>query len=204
MEQYDHLLKILLVGDSNVGKTSLLLRFTIDDFKENIRSTVGVDLKVKLVTINGKKLKVTLWDTAGQERFRTLTSAYYRGAHGIILVYSISERETFTNLRRWIEEVDAYSTNENAVRMLVGNKSDQEQDRQVSKDEGIALAREMGMLFIEASAKTKEGVSFAFEELLRKILETPTLIESDDRKATAQSNAQLDAEDEERPSYGCC
>src|SRR4051794_14346761 len=111
-ETYDHLFKLLLVGDSNVGKTSLLLRFTQGSFNESVRNTVGVDLRVKMVNYRGKKLKLTIWDTAGQERFRTLTSAYYRGAHGVILVYSINDRDSFTNLSHWLKEIDIYSTNE--------------------------------------------------------------------------------------------
>lgn len=123
-DTYDHLFKLLLVGDSNVGKTSLLLSFTTDSYKENVRNTVGVDLKVKIVKhpATGKTLKLTIWDTAGQERFRTLTSAYYRGAHGIILVYDVTNSESFTNIKHWLNEVDIYSTNEECVRMLIGNK----------------------------------------------------------------------------------
>jgi len=174
--EYDHLFKLLLVGDSGVGKTSLLLRFDSGEFKDSLRNTVGVDLKVKHQTLAGKRLKLTIWDTAGQERFRTLTSAYYRGAQGIILVYDITVRETFTNIKEWLKEVDVYSTNSDVVKLLVGNKSDLDAKRQVTKDEGLAFARQNNMLFIEASAKTKVGVQQAFDELCLKILDVPSLL----------------------------
>jgi len=171
-DQYDFLFKLLLVGDSGVGKTSLLLRFTANSFSDTIRNTVGVDLKVKMVKMNGAVLKLTVWDTAGQERFRTLTSAYYRGAHGVILVYDITARSSFDALSHWLNEIDIYSTNDETVRMLIGNKSDCDQtQRQVTREQGNAFARQHNMLFIEASAKTKEGVQTAFDELIYKILE---------------------------------
>ena len=103
--EYDHLFKLLLVGDSGVGKTSILLSFTQDAFQEDVKNTVGVDLKVKLHRFREKMLKLTIWDTAGQERFRTLTSSYYRGAHGIILVYDITSRGSYTNVTEWLKEI---------------------------------------------------------------------------------------------------
>ncbi|XP_039821722.1 ras-related protein RABC1-like isoform X2 [Panicum virgatum] len=122
--EFDYLFKLLLIGDSGVGKSSLLLRFTADSF-EDLSPTIGVDFKVKMVNIGGKKLKLAIWDTAGQERFRTLTSSYYRGAQGIIMVYDVTRRETFTNLSDiWAKEIDLYSTNQDCIKMLVGNKVD--------------------------------------------------------------------------------
>ena len=121
---YDHIFKILLIGDAGVGKSSILLRFTDDAFEEHLASTIGVDFKVKTVTIGGSTVKLTIWDTAGQERFRTLTSSYYRGCHGVILTYDVNDRQTFTNLKQWLEEVDMYSTSQSSAKMLVGNKID--------------------------------------------------------------------------------
>mmetsp|Transcript_5928 Transcript_5928/g.6779 ORF Transcript_5928/g.6779 Transcript_5928/m.6779 type:complete len:207 (-) Transcript_5928:1060-1680(-) len=176
-DNFDHLLKLLLVGDSGVGKSSLLLRFTDDNFKEDNAPTIGVDFKVKLMDIDGKKVKVTIWDTAGQERFRTLTSSYYRGAQGVILAYDVTRRETFTNLSElWLREVDMYSTVQDSVWMIIGNKIDCQSERQVSRQEGIAFARQHGCLFLECSAKTKDGVAQAFQELVRKVLDTPSLL----------------------------
>eukprot|EP00854_Cymbomonas_tetramitiformis_P001966 gene1966-2650_t len=144
--EFDHLLKLLLVGDSGVGKSSLLLRFTQDSF-EDMSPTIGVDFKLKYVDIGDKKLKLTIWDTAGQERFRTLTSSYYRGAQGIILAYDVTRRETFENLSEiWLREVDMYATVQDAVWMIVGNKIDRSSERAVTREEGIALARSHGAL----------------------------------------------------------
>ncbi|KEH35599.1 small GTPase family RAB protein [Medicago truncatula] len=123
-QEFDYVFKLLMIGDSGVGKSSLLLCFTSDSF-ENLSPTIGVDFKVKYFTIDGKKLKLAIWDTAGQERFRTLTSSYYRGAQGIIMAYDVTRRDTFTNLSEvWAKEVDLYSTNQDCIKMLVGNKVD--------------------------------------------------------------------------------
>ncbi|GFY93300.1 RAB GTPase homolog C2A [Actinidia rufa] len=146
----------------SVSSTSISQNF--DAFLENC-----VDFKIKHLTVGGKRLKLTIWDTAGQEKFRTLTSSYYRGAQGVILVYDVTRRETFTNLSDvWAKEVDLYSTSQDCVKMLVGNKVDRESERIVSREEGIALATEHGCLFLECSAKTRENVEQCFEELALK------------------------------------
>ncbi|CAM6101418.1 unnamed protein product [Calypogeia fissa] len=174
--EFDHIFKLLLIGDSGVGKSSLLLRFTTDTF-DDLSPTIGVDFKLKMLTLGGKRLKLTIWDTAGQERFRTLTSSYYRGAQGIILVYDVTRRDTFTDLSDvWLKEVDLYSTNPDCIKMLVGNKVDKDSERMVSKQEGIAMARQFGCLFLECSAKTRINVQMCFEELVQKILDTPSLL----------------------------
>ncbi|KAG5025587.1 hypothetical protein JHK82_021483 [Glycine max] len=177
-QEFDYLFKLLMIGDSGVGKSSLLLSFTSDAF-EDLSPTIGVDFKVKYVMMGGKKLKLAIWDTAGQERFRTLTSSYYRGAQGIIMgkFYDVTRRDTFTNLSEiWAKEIDLYSTNQDCIKMLVGNKLDKDGDRVVTKKEGIDFAREYGCLFIECSAKTRVNVQQCFEELVLKILDTPSLI----------------------------
>ncbi|XAR65812.1 Small monomeric GTPase [Bertholletia excelsa] len=173
---YDLSFKILLVGDSGVGKSSLVVSF-ISNVVDDLPPTIGVDFKTKLLTVGGKRLKLTIWDTAGQERFTTLTSSYYRGAQGIILVYDITQRETFTNLSDvWSKEVDLYSTNQDCVKMLVGNKADRESERAVSREEGIDLAKQLGGLFLDCSAKTGANVERCFEELALKIMEVPSLV----------------------------
>ena len=173
---FDHIFKILLIGDSGVGKSSILLRFTDDSFEEQMSSTIGVDFKVKTMSLGGKTVKLTIWDTAGQERFRTLTSSYYRGCHGIILVFDVNERETFTNLHRWLEEFELYTTTQHTAKLLVGNKIDLKQ-REVSIEEATSFARKQAMMYIEASAKTREGIRQSFEEVVQKVLDTPSLIE---------------------------
>lgn len=170
-------LKILIIGESGVGKSSLLLRFTDDLFDPQLSATIGVDFKVKTLTVEGNKTKLAIWDTAGQERFRTLTPSYYRGAQGAILVYDVSCRETFTKLDNWLNELETFANKPDIVKMLIGNKIDKS-NREVTKEEGLKFARKHSMLFIEASAKTKEGVEIAFEELVEKILQTPGLWEN--------------------------
>uniref|UniRef100_A0A7S2X9Q9 Uncharacterized protein n=1 Tax=Lotharella oceanica TaxID=641309 RepID=A0A7S2X9Q9_9EUKA len=193
---FDHLLKLLMVGESNVGKTSILIQYTSDSFDEKTKSTIGVDLKVKTIEFMGKKLKLTLWDTAGQERFRTLTASYYRGANGVVLVYDVTNRESFEHVQHWLKEVDVYCTNEDVVTMLVANKIDKEQERKVSKEEGMAFARKHNMLFMECSAKTKQGVTQAFEELISKALETQNSkreVDGDDQLDLGNNTAQDDS-----------
>ncbi|TYI58857.1 hypothetical protein E1A91_D11G391400v1 [Gossypium mustelinum] len=176
-ENYDFTFKILSIGDSGVGKTSLIASF-ISAFSQYSAPTIGVDFKIKFLTVGGKRLKLTIWDTAGQERFRTLTSSYYRGAHGIIFAYDVTRRETFTNLSDvWAKEVELYSTNQDCVKILVGNKIDRESEKAVSKEEGIELAKELGCTFIECSAKTGQNVQQCFEDLSLKIMEVRSLLE---------------------------
>ncbi len=190
-ERYDHLLKLLLIGDEAVGKSSILLRFTDNTFNDQQASTIGVDFKVKMIQQNGKTLKATIWDTAGQERFRTLTSSYYRGAQGIILTYDVTRRESFEHLDDWLEEVKRYSPNiRDIIIVLVGNKIDLEEERAVSRKEGESWARERGMLFIECSAKSRIGIQQVFQELLMKILESPVLLQNTVSASSASGTAQ--------------
>ncbi|XP_078280645.1 ras-related protein Rab-18-like [Rhinoraja longicauda] len=179
-------LKILLIGESGVGKSSLLLRFTDGTFDSEIGSTIGVDFKVKTMKIETNNVKLAIWDTAGQERFRTLTPSYYRGAQGVILVYDVTRRETFVRLENWLNELDTYSTKHGVVKMLVGNKIDK-QTHEVDRNEGLRFARKHSMLFIEASAKTCDGVECAFEEVVEKIIQTPGLWEAKNMKGVILS-----------------
>nr|XP_013804687.1 PREDICTED: ras-related protein Rab-18 [Apteryx mantelli mantelli] len=156
----------------------LLLRFTDDTFDPELAATIGVDFKVKTISVDGNKAKLAIWDTAGQERFRTLTPSYYRGAQGVILVYDVTRRDTFVKLDNWLNELETYCTRNDIVKMLVGNKIDKE-NREVDRNEGLKFARKHSMLFIEASAKTCDGVQCAFEELVEKIIQTPGLWESE-------------------------
>ncbi|KAG8681543.1 Ras- protein Rab-18 [Ceratobasidium sp. 428] len=168
--------KILLIGNSSVGKSSILLRFSDETWlsEDESSATIGVDFRVTKMDVRGKKVKLSIWDTAGQERFRTITSSYYRGAQGIILVYDVSNRESFEALPRWFSELETY-VSPSVVKIVVGNKVDKEFSRQVSTEEGKAFAERMGTLFVEASAKTKVGVQDTFRELVEKIVDTPEL-----------------------------
>ncbi|KAK3150470.1 hypothetical protein QOZ80_3AG0233590 [Eleusine coracana subsp. coracana] len=201
---YDCSFKVLLIGDSSVGKSSILVSF-VSAFPadDDIAPTIGVDFKIKFLTVNGKKLKLTIWDTAGQERFRTITSSYYRGAHGIILVYDVTKRESFTNLTDvWTKEIELHSTNKECVKVLVGNKVDKEEERMVTREEGLAFAQEYGCLFLESSAKTRQNVEKCFEELALKILEVPSLLE--EGSSVVKRNILKQKQESAKRGGGCC
>ena len=179
-QEYDYLFKLLLIGNSSVGKSSLLYRFVDNSWDENFVPTIGVDFvriyinniyiqKLKTLEINGKKVKLQIWDTAGQERFKNITASYYRGGHGVLVVYDITDRESFTNLNSWLIEIEK-NANKNVFKLLIGNKSDLESQRQVQFDEGKAFAESNGMKFIETSAKTDQKVKEAFETLTKEII----------------------------------
>lgn len=198
---YDYLFKLLIIGDASVGKSSMLLRFADDKFDEHIQSTIGVDFKVNHVEVGGKRLKLTIWDTAGQERFRTLTSSYYRGAHGVVLVYDVTRVDTFENLQQWLKEIQLYSPNngESVVKLLVGNKIDL--DRKVPREQAESWARSQGMLFLEASAKTKVGIQQVFMELVQKIVEDPDVLL---HAAPGRPKDQLSFDDRQDDQDGSC
>ncbi|KAE9589821.1 hypothetical protein Lal_00021512 [Lupinus albus] len=199
----DYSFKVLLVGDSGVGKSSLLFSFISQAVPDSLSPTIGVDFKVKLYTAGGKGVKLTIWDTAGQERFGTIVSSYYRGAHGIIIVYDVSRRETFTNIEDiWAKEVERYSTNHECIKILVGNKVDKESQRAVTKEEGMALAQKHRCLFIECSAKTRENVQQCFSDLTLKILEVPSLREKGSVQMKKQKQKRI--YDMRRGGGGCC
>ncbi|KAI4521257.1 hypothetical protein K523DRAFT_238748 [Schizophyllum commune Tattone D] len=158
--------KILLIGNSQVGKSSLLLRFlnTNESFDAKIAATVGMDFHLHAMTVNGRKVRLSIWDTAGQERFRSLTKNFYRGAQGVVLVYDVCDRESFEALRQWYTDVETRAPSD-TVKILVANKVDKSEGRQVSRDEGAAYATQMKSLYVQASAKTAEGVKEVFEKV---------------------------------------
>lgn len=164
-QNFDYMFKILIIGNSSVGKTSFLFRYADDSFTSAFVSTVGIDFKVKTVYKDDKRIKLQIWDTAGQERYRTITTAYYRGAMGFILMYDIANEESFNAVQDWVTQIKTYSW-DNAQVVLVGNKCDLEGDRIISTERGCHLANQLGLEFLETSAKENINVKTVFERLV--------------------------------------
>ncbi|XP_077118019.1 ras-related protein Rab-3D [Ranitomeya variabilis] len=169
-QNFDYMFKLLIIGNSSVGKTSFLFRYADDSFTSAFVSTVGIDFKVKTVYRNEKRVKLQIWDTAGQERYRTITTAYYRGAMGFLLMYDISNMDSFNAVQDWATQIKTYSW-DNAQVLLVGNKCDLEDDRVIPAEDGRRLAEELGFEFFEASAKENINVKQVFERLVDVICE---------------------------------
>ncbi|KAM6961792.1 ras-related protein Rab-19-like [Tautogolabrus adspersus] len=169
-DSFDFLFKIILIGDSNVGKTCVVQNFKSGIFCERQQNTIGVDFSVRTLDIEGKKVKMQVWDTAGQERFRTITQSYYRSAHGAIIAYDITRSSTFNSVNHWIKEVETYGAT-NVVLVLIGNKCDMEEERQVPFQEACSLANDRGILAaLETSAKESQNVEEAFMMMAKELL----------------------------------
>jgi len=169
-KEYDHLFKLLIIGDSGVGKSSLLLRFADNTFSGNYITTIGVDFKIRTIEVEGEKVKLQIWDTAGQERFRTITSTYYRGTHGVIVVYDVTSGESFANVKRWLHEIEQNC--EVVNRILVGNKNDDPDRKVVVTEDAQRFADQMGIMLFETSAKENINVEEMFNAITRLVLKT--------------------------------
>lgn len=167
-QNFDYMFKLLIIGNSSVGKTSFLFRYADDSFTSAFVSTVGIDFKVKTVFRNDKRVKLQIWDTAGQERYRTITTAYYRGAMGFILMYDITNEESFNAVQDWVTQIKTYSW-DNAQVVLVGNKSDMQDERVVAYERGKQFSEHLGLEFFETSAKENVNVKQVFDSLVDKI-----------------------------------
>ncbi len=167
-DEYDYLFKIVLIGDSAVGKTNLLSRFVQNEFSLETKATLGVEFACKTVVADNKTIKVQVWDTAGQERYKAITSAYYRGAVGALLVYDITRQNSFENVSKWLSELQDHTSQELVV-MLIGNKSDLHNLRAVSREEAEMFAKENDLFFMETSALNNKNVEGAFNDLISSI-----------------------------------
>lgn len=167
---YDHLFKLLIIGDSGVGKSSILLRFSEDLFSGSYITTIGVDFKIRTITVEGEKVKLQIWDTAGQERFRTITSTYYRGTHGVIVVYDVTNAESFVNVKRWLHEIDQNCDVVNKV--LVGNKNDCPEKKVVETNDAKRFAQQMDIEMFETSAKDNINIEEVFSHITKLVLRT--------------------------------
>nr|XP_043624773.1 ras-related protein RABA1f-like [Erigeron canadensis] len=167
-DDYDYLFKVVLIGDSGVGKTNLLSRFSKNEFSLESKSTIGVEFATRSINVDDKIIKAQIWDTAGQERYRAITSAYYRGAVGALIVYDITRNVTFENIERWLKELRDH-TDQNIVIMLVGNKADLRHLRAVQTEDAKAFAEQENNFFMETSALESLNVENAFTEVLTQI-----------------------------------
>ena len=166
--EYDYLYKIVLIGDSGVGKSNLLSRFTRNEFSLETKTTIGVEFATRTIVVDNKTIKAQIWDTAGQERYRAITCAYYRGAVGALLVYDIARGSSFNNLNRWLTELRENAAANLSI-MLVGNKSDLKHLREVRTEDGKSFAEKNGLFFMEASALDSTNVELAFQNLITEI-----------------------------------
>ena len=164
--------KVLLLGDTTVGKTCFLMKYTDKTFQEVHMSTIGLDYRLKTMTLkSGKVIKLQIWDTAGQDRFRAITKNYYKGAHGIILIYDITSLQTYENVKTWINQIREEAP-ANVIIYIAGNKIDMEEERKVKTEEGKKLADEFGLPFYETSAKNDININETFENLVEEIDKT--------------------------------
>ncbi|KAK8958334.1 Ras-related protein RABA1d [Platanthera guangdongensis] len=207
-DDYDYLFKLVLIGDSGVGKSNLLSRFTRNEFNLESKSTIGVEFATKSLNVEGKVIKAQIWDTAGQERYRAITSAYYRGAVGALLVFDVTRRDTFENVERWLRELRQH-TDPNIVVMLVGNKSDLRHLVSVSTDDGKALAERESLFFLETSALESTNVEKAFSEVLMqiyRIVSRKTVEAGEDADSAVVSRGErIDiSSSSSKKTFGCC
>uniref|UniRef100_A0A8D2JS21 small monomeric GTPase n=1 Tax=Sciurus vulgaris TaxID=55149 RepID=A0A8D2JS21_SCIVU len=178
---YDVAFKVMLVGDSGVGKTCLLVRFKDGAFLAGtFISTVGIDFRNKVLDVDGMKVKLQIWDTAGQERFRSVTHAYYRDAHALLLLYDVTNKASFDNIQAWLSEIQEYAQH-NVVLMLLGNKVDSAHERVVKREDGEKLAKEYGLPFMETSAKSGLNVDLAFTAIAKELKQRSTKAPSEPR-----------------------
>ena len=203
-QDYDYLFKVLLIGNSSVGKSSLLLRFVDNQWSDLFVPTIGVDFKIRTMEIDNKNVKLQIWDTAGQERFKNITASYYRGAHGIFVVYDISDTESFKNINNWLIEIEK-NANKNVYKILVGNKCDLEDKRTVSYQQGKELAETYGMQFIETSAKSNTNVDEAFHLLGKEVMKLS--LNDKEKNFGNKKKMKLDKKTEDivfQQKQGCC
>ena len=202
-KDYEFIFKVLLLGNSNVGKSSLFLRFVDDIWNDTFVPTIGVDFKIKTFEIDQKKIKMQIWDTAGQERFKNIIASYYRGAHGILLIYDVTDKDSFKGLNNWLIEIEK-NANKNVLKVLIGNKTDLEEKRVITFNKGKEFADTYGLKFLETSAKKNLNVLEAFETLGREIMaanaEKKIVNPKQNKKITVSKANDLNIQKKD----GCC
>jgi len=204
LKKYDYIFKLLLIGDSGTGKSSILNRFSDDTFNPAFISTIGIDFKVKTIEIDNYKIKLQIWDTAGQERFRAITSAYYRGSIGIFLVYDITSQKSFDDVKSWLHNIKLHN-DEKMLITLIGNKSDLQNKRVITTKMGNNFAKENDLDFYEASAKNNENIDQIFTTTSKKILYEIIKPEKTSRNITnANQSNKIVVKSENKLLKKCC
>ena len=203
---YELLYKIIIIGDTCVGKSNILSRYIKDEFREDSKSTVGVELGTKFLKIKGTGAKLQIWDTAGQERYRSITSSYYKGSHGCFVVYDITNETSFENVDKWFEQAQKEASKDISV-ILVGNKCDLENERKVSKEKGEEKARNFNCPFFETSALSKIKIDDIFNEMVNNIFERTGGVKNeddDDIEIINENDKGVNLNAQEQPKKGCC
>mmetsp|Transcript_5251 Transcript_5251/g.7903 ORF Transcript_5251/g.7903 Transcript_5251/m.7903 type:complete len:206 (-) Transcript_5251:129-746(-) len=198
---FDMQIKLLMIGDSGVGKTCLLLRYASDHFSQTFITTIGIDFKIKNIELDGKRVKLQIWDTAGQERFRTITTSYFRGAQGILLVYDVTDKKSFQSIRNWVAQIQQHA-DVHVNKILIGNKCDIESEREVSTEDGAQLAAEYGIQFFETSAKADINVEKGFITVAREV-KNRLMSDGGSQGSRTQGNVQLNPAAPKKKA-GCC
>ena len=203
---YDKTCQLLILGDSSVGKTSLITRYTNGTFKDEYLATVGLDYHSKIEDIDNKTVQIKLWDTAGQERYKALTQNYFRNSEGVLLVYDVTNIESFDNLKEWISSIKKNIEGQNVFFpvVIVGNKIDMEESREIKKEDAEIFANNNNYTYYETSAKTGEGVDNSIRELVTQIINKPE--QNDDQKEARMNSVQIEGNknEENKKKKGCC
>ena len=201
-DKYDYQAKILTIGESGVGKTCIISRFTKNEFSLNHLATIAIDFKLKRIQTNDKTIKLQIWDTAGQERFNTLTTGFFKGSDGIILVYSVIDQNSFDCVNKWMTQIRNLSPPDVKV-ILVANKSDCHTERVISRDQGITVAQQYRIPFFECSAKTGENVNEIFEKMSEAVLER-LILKKRDLENSMHNHDLLEKTEKSEKSGSCC
>ena len=201
-KEYDLLFKLILIGDYYVGKSNILLKYLKNQFNENSKTTVGVEFDIKNIIINNKRIKIQIWDTAGQERYRSITSAYYKGAKGALIVYDITRKNTFDNIDKWITDLKLNGDKDICI-IILGNKSDLIDKREINKNDGIKKAEMYKIAFLETSALNGDNISKAFDELIEQIVINNKNIFQDDNENEIDKGVNLNDE-KNNNNKKCC
>ena len=198
-ESYDHLVKVLMIGESGVGKTCLIQRFFKSEFSLHHLSTIAIDFKLKTINVDNSKIKLQIWDTAGQERFKGMTTSFFRGSDGIIISYSVADENSFKRINDWMNDIKIHAPNDVQV-ILVANKSDLKEERKITTDQGIELAKNYGIPYFESSAKTGQNVDKLFEVMASNILKK--ISTNDNNKSNYNNQNTFDKKNQNKKN--CC